>query len=256
VRRINRTSESRIAQKYQKATRRILFLDYDGTLVPLARCPEMAVPGASVLAQVERLAADPKNTAVIVSGRQQEFLDRWFGALPIVLVAEHGAFLRMPRAAWTGTVDADAAWKQQVLPVLQRYADRCTGAFIEEKSLSLVWHYRNADPGIALLRSQELKDELRELVSHDSRLQVMEGHKVIEVKRSGYDKGTVASHLLTSDAYDFILAIGDDRTDEDLFRALPDQALTIKIGIMASVARYNLKDQQEVVRFLDHLLRS
>jgi trehalose 6-phosphate synthase/phosphatase len=142
-----------------------------------------------------------------------------------------------------------------VLPVLQRYADRCTGAFIEAKSLSLVWHYRNADPGIALRRSAELKNELRELVSHDSRLQVMEGHKVIEVKRSGYDKGTVVSQLLTRAAYDFILALGDDRTDEDLFRALPDQALTIKIGIMASVARYNLKDQQEVVRFLDHLLR-
>ena len=82
----------------------------------------------------------------------------------------------------------------------------------------------------------------------------MEGHKVIEVKRSGYDKGTVASRLLALAAYDFILAIGDDKTDEDLFRALPEQALTIKIGIMASLAKYNLKDQQEVVRFLDHLL--
>jgi trehalose 6-phosphate synthase/phosphatase len=255
VRLINRSSENQIAQKYHKAARRIIFLDYDGTLVPFSRYPEMAVPGEPVLAQVKRLAADAKNTLVIVSGRKQEFLDEWFGALPIVLVAEHGALLRMPLAAWTSEVDADPAWKQQVLPVLQRYADRCTGTFIEEKSLSLVWHFRNADPGISLLRSQELKDELRELVSHDSKLQIMEGHKVIEVKRAGYDKGSVALKLLGSTTYDFILAIGDDKTDEDLFRALPEQALTIKIGIMASLARYNLKDQQEVVRFLDHLLK-
>jgi trehalose 6-phosphate synthase/phosphatase len=84
----------------------------------------------------------------------------------------------------------------------------------------------------------------------------MEGHKVIEVKRAGYDKGSVALNLLGSAAYDFILAIGDDKTDEDLFRALPEQALTIKIGVMASLAKYNLKDQQQVVRFLDHLLEN
>jgi trehalose 6-phosphate synthase/phosphatase len=256
VRLINRPIEDQIAQQYRAAGRRIIFLDYDGTLVPFSRYPELAVPSEPVLAQLRRLAADAKNTLVIVSGRKQEFLEKWFGALPIVLIAEHGAFIRPLHGAWSSEVDTDPAWKQQVLPVLQRYADRCTGAFIEEKALSLVWHFRNADPGIALLRSQELTDELRELVAHDSKLQVVEGHKVIEVKRAGYDKGSVALKLLGPASYDFILAIGDDRTDEDLFRALPEQALTIKIGIMASLARYNLKDQQQVVRFLDHLLQA
>jgi len=254
VRLINRSIENQIAQEYRKASRRIIFLDYDGTLVPFFKYPEMAVPDERVLAQLKRLAADVKNTIVIVSGRKQEFLDKWFGDLPIVLVAEHGAFIRTPPTGWTSEVDADQAWKLQVLPVLQRYADRCTGAFTEEKSLSLVWHYRNADPGISLLRSQELKDELRELVSHESRLQIVEGHKVIEVKKSGYDKGTVALKLLALAAYDFLLAIGDDKTDEDLFRALPEQALTVKIGVMASLAKYNLADQQGVVRLVNHLL--
>ena len=254
VRLINRSIENQIVQKYQKAARRIIFLDHDGTLVPFSRYPEMAVPSERVLSQLKRLAADAMNTLVIVSGRKQEFLDKWFGDMPIVLVAEHGAFIRTPSAGWSSEVDADQAWKQHVLPVLQRYADRCTGAFIEEKNLSLVWHYRNADPGISLLRSQELKDELRELVSHDSKLQVVEGHKVIEVKKSGYDKGTVALRLLALAAYEFILAIGDDKTDEDLFRALPEQALTIKIGVMASLAKYNFKDQQGVLKLMDHLL--
>ncbi len=255
VRLIERSIESQIAQKYQEAAQRIIFLDYDGTLVPFSRYPEMAIPSDPVLAQLKRLEADAKNTVVIVSGRRREFLGRWFGDLRAVLVAEHGAFIRMLPADWASEVDADPAWKQQVLPVLQRYADRCTGAFIEEKDLSLVWHYRNADAGIALLRSQELKDELRELVSHDSKLQIVEGRKVIEVKKAGYDKGAAALKLLGSPPHDFILAIGDDKTDEDLFRALPAEALTVKVGITVSLAKYHLKDQQEVVRFLDHLLQ-
>jgi len=253
VRLINRSIETQILQTYRSAARRIIFLDYDGTLVPFSRYPEAAVPGEQLLAQLKRLAADVQNTLVIVSGRKQEFLDKWFGNLPIVLVAEHGAFIRTPSLGWSSEVDADQSWKQHVLPVLQRYADRCTGAFTEQKTLSLVWHYRNADPGIALLRSGELKDELRELVSHESKLQVVEGHKVIEVKRSGYDKGTVALKLLALGVYDFILAIGDDKTDEDLFRALPEQALTIKIGVMPSVAKYNFRDQQGVLRLMARL---
>jgi trehalose 6-phosphate synthase/phosphatase len=155
---------------------------------------------------------------------------------------------------WAGLVDADPAWKRQVLPVLQRYADRCTGAFIEEKNLSLVWHYRSADPGIALLRSQELKEELRELALRDGKLQVLEGHKVLEIKKAGYDKGSVVLKLLGRSRYDFLLAIGDDKTDEDLFRILPAQAQTVKIGIAPSLAKYNLANQQGVVRLIGHLL--
>jgi trehalose 6-phosphate synthase/phosphatase len=254
VRLINRFIANEILQRYQSAQHRIMFLDYDGTLVPFSRYPEAAVPSEDLLAQLQRLADDTRNTVVIVSGRQREFLDRWFGGLRAVLVAEHGAFIRLAPTDWVSEVDADPAWKQQVWPVLRRYADRCTGAFIEEKSLSLVWHYRNAGPEISLLRSQELKEELRELVAHDPRIQIMEGHKVIEVKRAGYDKGTVAVRLLGLGTFDFILAIGDDKTDEDLFRALPPQALTVKVGITASLAQYNLKDQQHVIKLMGHLL--
>ena len=138
----------------------------------------------------------------------------------------------------------------------QRCAERCTGAFIDEKTLSLVWHYRNADPAIALLRSQELKDELREIVSHDGKLQVMEGNKIIEVKRSGYDKGSVAVKLLGMGTYDFILAMGDGGTDEDLFKVLPEHAITVKIGLSASLAKYNLQElRQDVYRLIDRLPR-
>jgi trehalose 6-phosphate synthase/phosphatase len=256
IRLISPAIEDRIMQLGQEASHRMILLDYDGTLVPFSRYPESAVPGERVMTMLEQLAADPRNTIAIISGRERDFLDKWFGDMKIVLVAEHGAFIRMPPDNWSGEQDADPTWKQQVLPVLQRYAERCTGAFIDEKTLSLVWHYRNSDPGIALLRSQELKDELREIISHDGKLQVMEGHKIIEIKRAGYDKGTVALKLLSMAMYDFILAIGDDKTDEDLFAVLPAEATTIKIGLSPSLAKYNLKDQGEVARLMDRLLEA
>ena len=267
VRPIDRSIESEIARQYREAGRRILFLDYDGTLVPIARRPEMAVPDQGILGLLERLAADPKNTVVIISGRQREFLDQWFGNLRVVLAAEHGGFLRAVPAGWVNVVEADPAWEQQVLPVLQRYADRCPGAFIEKKSLSLAWHYRTAEPQIAQLRSQELKEELGELVSHDGKLHVLEGHKVIEIKHAGYDKGTVVPRLLDAAAYDFVLALGDDKTDEDLFRVLPADAWTVKIGTAVwdpkrdssrlgtlSLAKYRLARQQDVVQLINRLL--
>ena len=253
IRLLSPTVEDRIEGQYRESSRRMIMLDYDGTLVPFSRYPEGAVPDESVVARLRRLSTDIRNTVVIISGRERGFLDKWFGDLRLVLVAEHGAFIRTVPDEWSGEVDPDPGWKQKVLPVLQRYAERCTGAFIDEKTLSLVWHYRNADPAIALLRSQELKDELREIVSHDGKLQVMEGNKIIEVKRAGYDKGSVAVKLLGVATYDFILAMGDDRTDEDLFKVLPEHAITIKIGLSASLAKYNLRTQQDVYRFIDRL---
>lgn len=256
VRLLGPVAEDGIARQYRQASRRIIMLDYDGTLVPLSRYPEGAVPGEKVMAALRLLSTDTRNTTVIISGRGQDFLDKWFGDLRVVLVAEHGAFVRTVPGEWSGEVDPDPGWKQKVLPVLQRYAERCTGAFIDEKTLSLVWHYRNAEPAIALLRSQELKEELREIVSHDGKLQVMEGSKIIEVKRAGYDKGSVAAKLLGMATYNFILAMGDDRTDEDLFKVLPEDAFTIKIGLSTSLAKYNLKTQQDVIRLIDRLLQA
>lgn len=246
--------ENLIVQRYRQATRRIVFLDYDGTLVPFSLYPQAAVPDERVLDRLARLAADPKSTVVLISGRRPEFLDQWFGRLSVSLIAEHGAFVREPSQPWTTEIDADDSWKQRLLPVLQRYADRCSGAFVENKTFSLVWHYRNADPELAGLRSQQLKDELRDLVSHDGELAITEGNKIIEVKKAGYDKGTAALKLLGRDTYDFILAIGDDQTDEDLFRVLPPEAISLKVGVMASLAKYHLKDQRQVAHLMNRLL--
>jgi trehalose 6-phosphate synthase/phosphatase len=248
--------ESQIITQYRQASRRVLFIDYDGTLVPFTRIPELAVPDAHTMRRMQRLAEDPKNSVVILSGRGKDFMAEWLGKLNVFLIAEHGAFQKPPGGTWEGTIDPDHTWKDGIAPVMQRYLDRCNGSFIEDKASSLAWHYRNSPVEIGPVRAMELTEELRTLVSHENKLHVLEGNKVVEVKRTGYDKGFAASKFISSTESDLIVAIGDDKTDEDMFRSLPPSSITIKIGLTASLAKYNLVNQRDAARFIGRLANS
>ena len=229
------------------------FLDYDGTLAPISSLPEMAKPSKRLLTQLRRLAGIPGNRVVIISGRQKEFLESWFGGLDLILVAEHGALTRDPGQDWVARIAPGEEWKTIVHAIMERYVKRCHGSFVEEKTASLVWHYRNSEPDFAFVRLQELKEELHEmLMDPEFPLQIVEGHKVLEVKRTGYDKGIAAFRILGElpDA-EFLLAVGDDHTDEDLFRALPEDAVTIRVGAVNSAARYTFRKQTDVLSLLD-----
>ncbi|TNF39587.1 MAG: trehalose-phosphatase, partial [Bacteroidetes bacterium] len=154
-----------------------------------------------------------------------------------------------PEGQWESSLETDYSWKERFMPLLDRYTARCKGSFVEEKRASLSWHYRNADEDLATLRAHELKNEIEESIMNMP-LQVIEGHKVVEVKMSGYNKGSAARKLMTQKRSDFIIAIGDDRTDEELFEALPDHAVSIKVGKGPTRARYSFLKQAEVVSFL------
>jgi trehalose 6-phosphate synthase/phosphatase len=193
---------------------------------------------------------------VIISGRAKDFMEERLGDLDVFLIAEHGAFQKPPGGTWECTIDPDQTWKDGIAPVMHRYLDRCNGSFLEEKVSALAWHYRNAPVEIGPVRAKELTEELRTLVAHENKLQVLEGNKVVEVKRTGYDKGLAASKFIASAERDFILAMGDDKTDEDMFRSLPASAITIRIGLTASLAKYNLVNQRDVARFIGRLIRS
>ena len=248
--------ESQIITTYRQATRRVIFLDYDGTLVPFSRIPELAIPDVPTLRHLHFLTEDPKNRVVIISGRAKDFMEERLGDLAVFLIAEHGAFQKAPGGPWECTIDPDQTWKDGIRPVMHRYLDRCNGSYLEEKVSALAWHYRNAPVEIGPVRAKELTEELRTLVAHENKLQVLDGNKVVEVKRTGYDKGLAASKFIASGESDFILAMGDDKTDEDMFRSLPASAITIRIGLTASLAKYNLVNQRDVARFIGRLLQS
>ena len=140
------------------------------------------------------------------------------------------------------------------MPILEEYVNRCNGTFIEEKTGSLAWHYRNADFDFAQLRLHELKDDLAEIIRYKTDFEILEGNKVLEVKSGKYDKGEAASALMNDEQYDFVLAAGDDITDEFLFKAMPDSAYTIRVGLSPSYARYNVTDLNVLLNLLKELV--
>jgi len=242
-----------IGNVFKRAKRRHLFLDYDGTLVPYARHPRLAIPNRDLISLLSILSSDRKTEATIISGRDSTTLDEWFHDLPINLVAEHGASIRLRNGSWKHEKEMDQSWKPLIRPTLELFTQRSPGALIEEKSHTLAWHYRNVDAELGFVRSRELLDNLHHLLRNAS-LNIIDGNKVIEIRMTGVDKGTVARKFLEENEYDFILAVGDDKTDEDMFRALADKAVTIKIGPGNTVAQYNLSTPAEVIRLLNQLV--
>jgi trehalose 6-phosphate synthase/phosphatase len=247
-------SRRSLLDAYRSSERRLLLLDYDGTLVPFSANPAKAQPSEHLLQVLAALARQKENEVCIISGRSSEWLDACFGRLPLTLVAEHGARIRQAGEAWTDEAGMNTAWKGEVQRIMDSYARRCAGSFTEVKEFSVVWHYRNANPAQGKLRSMELLTELNEHI-HNRGLQVLPGNKIVEVRSYGVNKGTAVKKILAQQKPGFILAAGDDRTDEDMFRLLADMrnTFTIKVGPEASFAKYNLHTQGMVVSILEAL---
>ncbi|GAB3770123.1 bifunctional alpha,alpha-trehalose-phosphate synthase (UDP-forming)/trehalose-phosphatase [Spirosoma horti] len=238
----------KLLEAYEKAQSRLLLLDYDGTLTEFTDKPEQATPSAALLNLLNELAALPNNKVVVISGRDHDTLDRWLDGLPIDLVAEHGTYLRQ-EGVWRSSVLDDDAWKETVRPFMADFCSRCAGSFVEEKSHSLVWHYRNVGEEIGFDRSREMITTLDVLLPYQ--LRVIDGNKVVEVKNADTDKGRMARQLALAYPYEFVLAVGDDRTDEDLFSVLSGpEHHTIKVGQGATSALYRIESVPQVLALL------
>jgi trehalose 6-phosphate synthase/phosphatase len=235
--------------RYQEAQRRLILLDYDGTLVPFAAQPHLATPDAELLSMLRDLNADERNRVFIVSGRDRPMLDEWFGGLRIQIIAEHGAWIRAPSGAWSLLKPLAKEWKERLRPLVQVYVDRVPGSLLEEKDFSLAWHYRRADPELGASRAKELIDDIVSYTANFD-VQVLEGKKVVEIRNSAVNKGAAGLHAVQAEQPDFVLAAGDDQTDEDLFRSLPRTANTIRIGQPHSFATYHIDDHQEMRQVL------
>lgn len=246
---INSKIKDSILKKYKSANKRVLFLDYDGTLVGFQKKPEMAKPDKELYKILDVLLADKKNELVLISGRDRDTFDEWFKGKDYTFIVEHGVWHRTAGEPWKLIEPMHNEWKETIRPVIEFFVDRTPGSFIEEKNYSLVWHYRKADPELGNLRSNEIKDELTSLVANNN-LEIMEGNKVIEVKNAGVNKGRAAFKKLSNHQYDFILGVGDDWTDEYLFEELPDEAVSIKVGLRNTHARFNVESHQEVRKLL------
>lgn len=249
--RLDEATFQKIQKAYRKAKKSLFILDYDGTLVGFKSRPEDAVPSKSLMEILEKLSKNKKNKLVISSGRDQHTLEKWFGKMPITLAAEHGASYKED-GVWHKNLPLTQPWDDEIITILQSFVDRTPRSKMEVKDTTLVWHYRNVDGWLASLREQQL---LIALIAPCTRqnLQIMRGNKVVEIKSPYHTKGSEVRRILKSNSFDFILAMGDDTTDEDTFRELPGDAYTIKIGAISEIARYNLRSQTSTLPFLKRL---
>lgn len=223
---------------YEQAQNRLIVADYDGTLTQLQSVPQLATPSPYIINLLGSLSKDPRNTVVIVSGREKRFMDTWLGKLKIGLAAEYGFYYRMPDDdEWQTMVpEIDTTWRDIVRPILEYFTERTPGTYIEKKESSLTWHYRDADPNFGSWQAKDMQIQLEDVLSNLP-LEIIQGNRMLEVRHQGASKGMVVegvlrylldtsnpknrkASMMVDQPVDFVFCVGDDRTDEDMFQVL------------------------------------
>jgi len=147
----------------------------------------------------------------------------------------------------------DLSWREPVRAILQDFAARTPGALVEEKSIAIAWHYRMVDREVGPRRANELRLHLGQLLSNQP-VEILAGNKVVEIRPYGINKSRVVPSFTPEQrAKTTILALGDDRTDEDLFAALPADAISIRVGPGPTRAHSRLDSVSAVRAFLSSL---
>ncbi|KAK6524165.1 threalose-6-phosphate phosphatase [Orbilia ellipsospora] len=251
-----------VLDQYNRATRRLFMFDYDGTLTPIVKDPQAAIPTDKIIRTIKKLASDPQNNVWIVSGRDQGFLEQWMGDIAeLGFSAEHGSFVRRPRSSeWVNLTEKfDMSWQKDVLDIFQYYTERTQGSFIERKRCAVTWHYRRADPDYGAFQARECQAHLENTVMQKYDVEVMTGKANLEVRPTFVNKGEIAKKLVAEypdDAKpDFVLCLGDDTTDEDMFRALrrstlpTDHVFAVTIGASTkmTLASWHLQEPADVI---------
>jgi trehalose 6-phosphate synthase/phosphatase len=234
-----------------KAQRRHLFLDYDGTLREFTGSPKDAQPTQEILNLLTQLAQVQGMDTWVVSGRPSCLLEKWIGSTGVGLISEHGSSVRISGGAQFESLLATRAldWRDEVVELMNEFALRVPRSRVELKPLGVAWHYREASLELSAWQARELYQHLVEILT-DRAVDVMRGNRVIEVRPAGVSKGSAVMSLLGEDGLEnenpdtqaFILAIGDDVTDESMFRELPSHAWTVLVGERESTARYRLSN--------------
>ncbi|CAM9261656.1 unnamed protein product [Ectocarpus sp. 13 AM-2016] len=220
-----------VLEAYKKAKNRLIISDYDGTLTTLQSLPQLAGPPAVVTNFLDSLCRDYKNRLFIISGRERRFMDTWLGKLRAGLAAEYGFYYRLPEATqWQCSgQDLDLSWKDVVRPIMQYFTERTPGTYIENKESSLTWHYRDADPHFGLWQAKDMQIHMEDVLSNLP-LEILQGNRMVEVRHQAANKSMVAEEVLKllsteqsvrqRGEVDFILCVGDDRSDEDMFQTV------------------------------------
>jgi trehalose 6-phosphate synthase/phosphatase len=245
---LSKDIKAKISRDLKRAKKRLFLLDYDGTLVPFVKDPKSAKPSEKLIYTLKKLSENKLNKVVILSGRDKNTLDSWFSGFKIDIFAEHGVYYKKVQEKWKLFRNLDTAWKKEVLQILKMYQDRLPYSFVEEKDYSLVFNFRASDERLASSVIPELFEILSNFTQNTG-LVVLNVSKGLEVKDASINKGFVALYYL-EEPFQFIFAAGDDSIDEDMFKVLPKNIYSIKVGEGITHARYKVKNSDEILELL------
>lgn len=244
----------RILLEYSCSSRRLIMLDYDGTLVPFKADPDDAYPGSVLLGLLYRLSTDSRNDVAVLSGRMKDDMDRYLGKVPLSLSAEHGLWIRQRGGEWERLLTPETDWLPEAERIVWVAMGFARGSSIERKTSSVSFHYRSCDEAEASQAIGYIRNTVAEKLK--GRVSVLYGNKVIEIRSPHVDKGFAAQTLMSQGEYDFILCCGDDTTDEDMFSVLPQHAIAVKVGEGDTVAENRVSSVEDIRRLLLKLTES
>lgn len=266
-----------VMRSYRPAKRRVIFLDYGGTVCETAKrsiayyahankLKGVAMPSEGLKQLLATLCADPRNLVFVISGREKEEMVKALGEIKnLGLAAEHGLHFRFPgelktpsssssgysspsgrdsssfvKRKWETLVALrDQSWKQLTRTIMNLYAQRTHGTYVVNKGSALLWQFRDADPEFGWLQSKELEDHLTTVLKPFS-VEILRGSGsadgdggYIEVRPGGVNKGAFVSGILSRQVEmglmpDFILAMGDEESDEMMFEAVKEFSRGVK----------------------------
>jgi trehalose 6-phosphate synthase/phosphatase len=247
----NLLEKNKLLEKLKLSNNKLIILDYDGTLVNFKVKPELALPDNNLINILNDLSNIKGMDIAIVSGRDKLFLEDNLGKLNINIIAEHGHFFKKKNKDWINLGNIDKVFLNDIHAILQSFSDRTPGTFTEKKESGLVWHFRKTDPELAIERVVEIETVLNSLLT--DQFQILNLDKAIEVTSRKFDKGSAVNELTKNKKYDHIVCIGDDVTDENMFKSLNENSTTIKVGIKNTQARYYIEDPKGVVNLLNDI---
>lgn len=242
-----------VFRRYRDAKRRLLIIEYDGALLPYDLNPEMTMPGSGIKNSLDDLCSDPRNVVILLSGRDMQHLDKFWASSQLILVAENGAYYRVPTGTWQSLFRADNYWIDRIANALCSLSLQYEGSFVERKNHSVVWHHRAMKEPLADAEIRRIVAAVNAL-NHHGQFMVRHNEFALELSTAGIDAGSFIARWIGGQFFDYTLALGTSRIEQTVFELFSKEACTVRVGAMtSSKANFHLFSQQDVVPFLEQL---
>ncbi|NJD23101.1 MAG: trehalose-phosphatase [Melioribacter sp.] len=249
---------SRLIDKITSQRKIILLLDYDGTLVPIKKKPSLALLSASMHKLLKTLAAHSNFIVIVVTGRSFSDIKKLIGIKNIIYASNHGFQISGNRIKWIHPgVERNLSNIKKISFSLNDALKSFPATFVEDKKLTLSVHFRNEKnnfiPVVKKIVAKSIQPFQENIIKTT-------GKKVIEIRPNiNWNKGKAVLKILTMLQHrknkNSVICLGDDKTDEDAFRALKNKAITIHVGSKRNTqAHFYLYNSKQVKTFLEMIL--